>query len=806
MLNYKLIKIAKRFGLQLLLLLMSLSYVEAQTVYEVELLAKLDTASKDKIRSEIYVDLSDEAVYESPDRGFQYAEKALYFAQKAQDVYWITYANSCLGYCLYYKTQYKKALPYFKKDYKGYFSLKDTFGLIFSLSCQSDIYSYLGENKMAIELTNEALELAMLQKNNYEISQAYNQLGMVYLEMGELNKALDLLNRAYDINLKLGNEKLQGRTLNNLSLIYSEMGNFNDAFLTLKESIKNYDDEYNDEYDYGIYLVNMGGIFETMGFYDSALTYYMDYLKISRNFGSTVDEALALNEIANMQIETGEYDNALQNVEKSIRIYKDEDIKVSLIEGYLTLGTIYLIQKSFKKANEVLSDAATIAMQTGSSNQEAEILKVKGKVAFAEGNYKDALKLYTEASSIFGVSNSKANYAETAYLIGFTLNRQGKVESAIEKTLEALSIIQQLNYRILLDDVYQLLSECYSKNEDFEQAYSYHVKFKNVQDSLLSLSNANRLAELQTVFYVNEKDAENKLLKSIQEENKVIIQRRTILGFILASGLVVLLFIAFWLFSINKERRRYNLTLETEVQNRTKELQVLNNDLQITNKELERFAYIASHDLKEPLRNIAGFTYLLKQKIKHLLTGEALEYMNFIERGTKQINELIVNVLEFSRLNGRKMDLQEVNMNSIVENIITNIAHTIETKKVALEIESLPTIIVDETKVTLVLKNLIENGIKYNQTESPLIHVGYEDNSENHIFYVKDNGIGIEKEYHEMIFEMFKRLHNKEDYEGTGIGLAFCEKVIHQHGGEIWLDKSGDDGSIFKFSIPKVIF
>lgn len=806
MLNYKLIKIAKRFGLQLLLLLMSLSYVEAQTVYEVELLAKLDTASKDKIRSEIYVDLSDEAVYESPDRGFQYAEKALYFAQKAQDVYWITYANSCLGYCLYYKTQYKKALPYFKKDYKGYFSLKDTFGLIFSLSCQSDIYTYLGENKMAIELTNEALELAMFQKNNYEISGAYNQLGMVYLEMGELNKALDLLNRAYDIDLKLGDEELLSRTLNNLSLIYSEMGNFNDAFLTLKESIKNYDDEYDDEYDYGIYLVNMGGIFETMGFYDSALTYYMDYLKISRDFGSTLDEALALNEIANMQIETREYDNALQNVEKSIRIYKDEDIKVSLIEGYLTLGTIYLIQKSFKKANEVLSDAATIAMQTGSSNQEAEILKVKGKVAFAEGNYKDALKLYTEASSIFGVSNSKANYAETAYLIGFTLNRQGKVESAIEKTLEALSIIQQLNYRILLDDVYQLLSECYSKNEDFEQAYSYHVKFKNVQDSLLSLSNANRLAELQTVFYVNEKDAENKLLKSIQEENKVIIQRRTILGFILASGLVVLLFIAFWLFSINKERRRYNLTLETEVQNRTKELQVLNNDLQITNKELERFAYIASHDLKEPLRNIAGFTYLLKQKIKHLLTGEALEYMNFIERGTKQINELIVNVLEFSRLNGRKMDLQEVNMNSIVENIITNIAHTIETKKVALEIESLPTIIVDETKVTLVLKNLIENGIKYNQTESPLIHVGYEDNSENHIFYVKDNGIGIEKEYHEMIFEMFKRLHNKEDYEGTGIGLAFCEKVIHQHGGKIWLDKSGDDGSIFKFSIPKVIF
>ena len=185
---------------------------------------------------------------------------------------------------------------------------------------------------------------------------------------------------------------------------------------------------------------------------------------------------------------------------------------------------------------------------------------------------------------------------------------------------------------------------------------------------------------------------------------------------------------------------------------------------------------------------------------------EALEYMNFIERGTKQINELIINVLEFSRLNGKKLDLQEVNMNSIVDNIITNIAHTIETKKVVLEIESLPTIIVDETKVTLVLKNLIENGIKYNQTESPLIHVGYEDNSENHIFYVKDNGIGIEKEYHEMIFEMFKRLHNKEDYEGTGIGLAFCEKVIHQHGGKIWLDKSDDDGSIFKFSIPKVIF
>ncbi|MFT6937670.1 MAG: light-regulated signal transduction histidine kinase (bacteriophytochrome) [Saprospiraceae bacterium] len=144
-------------------------------------------------------------------------------------------------------------------------------------------------------------------------------------------------------------------------------------------------------------------------------------------------------------------------------------------------------------------------------------------------------------------------------------------------------------------------------------------------------------------------------------------------------------------------------------------------------------------------------------------------------------------------------------MNEVIDGLLDFINQTLKDENVELEVDSLSKIIVDESKISLVFRNLIENGFKYNKHQNPSIRIGYESNEDNHIFFVKDNGIGINGEYKDTIFEMFKRLHTKQDYEGTGVGLAFSKKIISQHGGDIWLDKSDKNGSTFKFSIPKEI-
>ncbi len=260
---------------------------------------------------------------------------------------------------------------------------------------------------------------------------------------------------------------------------------------------------------------------------------------------------------------------------------------------------------------------------------------------------------------------------------------------------------------------------------------------------------------------------------------------------------------AFWLSQSNKQKQRYNKILEEEVNKRTLELAETNLELQESNQELERFAYIASHDLKEPLRNISSFSALLQRKISKHLTDETRNYLDFIIMGAKQMNSLIVDVLEFSRLSEGQIDKQLIDTNEVVHNVIKAIEKTLEEKNATVILSTLPPISADSIKMYSVFKNLIENGVKYNENPKPSIEVTYEDRKDDYLFKISDNGIGIDKEYQNSIFEMFKRLHNRSEYEGTGIGLAFVQKVIKQHGGKIWVESNDGEGSTFKFTIPK---
>ena len=225
-------------------------------------------------------------------------------------------------------------------------------------------------------------------------------------------------------------------------------------------------------------------------------------------------------------------------------------------------------------------------------------------------------------------------------------------------------------------------------------------------------------------------------------------------------------------------------------------------DLARSNKELEQFAYVASHDLQEPLRKVASFTNLLNKSYKDKLDEKAFKYMWYIVDGAKRMQTLINDLLLYSRAGRESIPDEPADLNEILETVKSDIKSVI--RKNSAEITSAPLPVVKGNSVQLqqVLQNLILNGIKFRNDEKPKIYVSSEKKKDKWIISVKDNGIGIEKEYSERIFGIFQRLHTKDKYPGTGIGLSICKKIIERHGGDIWVEAEPGKGSVFYFSIP----
>ncbi len=256
--------------------------------------------------------------------------------------------------------------------------------------------------------------------------------------------------------------------------------------------------------------------------------------------------------------------------------------------------------------------------------------------------------------------------------------------------------------------------------------------------------------------------------------------------------------------NLNKKLLLRNEELEVIVEKRTQNLRASNEELIRSNEDLEQFAYIASHDLQEPLRVIGNFVGLLKRRYYKKLDKEAIEYIDFTVDGVRRMSALIRSVLVYSRVGRREQNFGIARVDKLIESKLCDLKQMIQEKNAKVHIELLPKIYCDNSQLAMVFYNLINNAIKFNKTEQPEVSVGYsEDSSGYWIFSVKDNGIGISKENQQKIFEIFKRLHAKKDYEGTGIGLSLCKKIIHQHGGKIWVESEEGKGATFMFSIDK---
>jgi signal transduction histidine kinase len=551
------------------------------------------------------------------------------------------------------------------------------------------------------------------------------------------------------------------------------------------------------KYDFGIAEAThtLGLIQFYLGDYELALSNYLKALEIRETLKDGIGLGRSYNNIGVIYKQMGKYELAEDYFNRGLILRKETKDSIGIVYSYNNLGGIYLDQKDAKRAITNYNVGLAIAKKIKNGTKaRAFILENLGDLYQRKPDYEKALLSYNEALKLTTQIGGDYDIAKNLIAIGNIKVLQNNFDAALVDLEKGLELAQKLQAKPLLSSAYKTLSKGYAGIKNYEKAYHNEIQYDMLQDSLMSTSISNQILALQAKYEVEKKERQ-----LLEQGNEISTLYR---GFSIITFLFFLGFLGFIFY-----RYRQQVRANEHLKAAKDEIEDKNQQLAAYTKELEQFTYIASHDLKEPLRNIGGFARILDTRYRGVLDKKGEEYLNFIMIGVAQMTDLLKDLLQYSEIKRRnKEDLKWVDLNDLMLSIQNSLNGQIRKCNGQVIFNDLPKVYSNTFQMTQLFKNLISNGLKFRQKDkTPVVEVIAKDMGENWVFYVKDNGIGIDGNYHHKVFEIFKRLHKQKDFEGSGMGLAICKQIVEQHGGKISIDSEIGKGTSFGFTFPKMI-
>jgi signal transduction histidine kinase len=630
-----------------------------------------------------------------------------------------------------------------------------------------------------------------------------------YWHKGEVDVALETANRAFAIARDQNYWDLAAESKRVIAEIYYEQGDTDASFVFYQEA-KKFATKASDQQLIAELMIDLAWVYMDNNRLDSVYLLGIEAIRICENNQLELTAIKGYSLLGGLYYSIGRYEIANHYFEEGIKIQPDvgentTDVHVVLANLYDSYAGSLGESNRLEEAKKMYHYADSIAKSINYMEQQMISLYGMGYINLYDKNYREGIGMCRDALQYFKATDN-IYYAEgCTECIARGYYYMNEFDSALYYLLEVESSIQNSNHFYYKMDVYELLSETYEHLGNNKQSLYYFKLFKHQSDSVMMLEKASNISVIESEFkYEQIKNEKESLLEARKKDEAIIsAQKKTNLITLIALSTTILLAgMLTYLFYINKMR---NHSLEKEVNKRTAELSHTNTSLLQANAELEEFAHISSHDLREPIRNITSFSSLIIKKGKQLTDQELEEYISIIQFNAKQMQHLISSVYEFTRINKEDIDLTKFNPEDLINDILKILHIPISEKKadIVLQLE-LPQIISNRGMLFIVLRNLVENSLKYNNSEKPKIIIRLEDADKMLLWTIKDNGIGIDPRYQQRIFELFKRLHNRESYEGSGLGLSISKKIIHKLQGEIGVISAENEGAEFWFTLPKI--
>lgn len=539
-----------------------------------------------------------------------------------------------------------------------------------------------------------------------------------------------------------------------------------------------------------------GCLYTELGYFPKAEALFKKSISIHERIGDLQGVAVVLMDLDYMISRRDRPENAdWQYILRAVELLEQLHDTTQLILCYDNLGYTYFSIGNMEKALEFGHKSEALwetrkedAMHPNPLDNLGEYYLKLGKLDRAEYYLRKCIRLCEEYP---GKASETAKHEAHLYL-GEVCIRTGRRAEGIGYLQKALEYAHRRNDGSIAQQASRALVEEAMSRKDYQTAVRLQQEYIDYADSLHKEETFERLANSQVLWRINQREQDFEKLQRAYEKQRA---DNSLNGLVL----YLLFIVCVAIFFLYHQNRRFNADLKTEVARQTEALRR-------SNEELERFAYIASHDLRTPLRNVISFVSLIERRLKNNLDPDVQEYIRFARDYAHTMNRIIDDVLAYSKI-GRSSAAAatqaNVNMVELVHRVVQALDEPIKLRGGSVEtLLPLPAVRAEETQIMQLLQNLIENGLKYNQSAAPRVEVGFDTSLPVPAFFVRDNGIGIEPQYAQKVFEMFARLHTVDQYPGTGLGLAICKKIVEQNDGRIWLESTEGQGTTIFFTLP----